>query len=56
MIEILYTYAIAVGYSMIARHGFSIDTQSFWNWGPVIGIITAGIIWSLSGEPTTNNL
>jgi hypothetical protein len=56
MVVILYTYGIAVGYSIIAREIFNISAYSPWNWGPVIGIITAGILWFLSGEPTTNNL
>ncbi len=43
MLYVLYSYGIAIGYSIVAREAYGISPHDPWNWGPCAGVIGLGI-------------
>ncbi len=43
MLYVLYSYVIAIGYSIIAREVYNVSAHDPWNWVPCAGVISLGI-------------
>ena len=46
MLYVLYSYGIAIAYSLLAREVFHISPHNPWNWGPCAALIGSGIALS----------